>query len=224
MKKLFLIIILIFGLQTSVYAADARSYIIIGDEHRVSDVYICDSYYIFVPDNLDNKKQLITKDMLKEDFEKVPLKLRSGIQCLILLDYKSPWEAEFKKMYDKDISIFSQYYQNNIFFFQNDNFETSLVSYQDGDKAIVFEMLTVKNCLKKYVYHESAHHYDSINKTSESAEWKGIIDVDKVKLHQAETSNYAEEFAESVDLYYNDPDRLKKNCPKRYEFISKLLE
>jgi len=182
MKKIILTILLMLCFQVPVYAADARSYIIIGDEHRASDVYICDSYYIFVPDNLDNKKQLITKDMLKEDFEKVPLKLRNGIQCLILLDYKSPWEAEFKKMYDKDISIFSQYYQNNILFFQNDNFETSLVSYQDGDKTIVFEMLTVEKCLTKYVYHESAHHYDSINKISESAEWHNVVDTDKIKL------------------------------------------
>jgi hypothetical protein len=212
------------SLQIPTYAADARSYIVNGDEHRPADVYICDSYYIFVPDNLDTEKQLITKDMLKNEFEKVPLKLRNGIQSLVLLDYKSPWEAEFKKMYKKDIDIFAEYYLNNIFFYQNDCFKETLITYIDENGIYNIDTMTLDDYLKKYLYHEAAHHYDSINKISENKEWNEIVDKDEVRLYTSFYSNYAEEFAVSVEKYYLDSDYLKKKCPERYDFMLKLFE
>jgi hypothetical protein len=212
------------SLQTLSYAADARSYIIIDDEQRASDVYICDYYYIFVPDNLDTKKQLITKDMLKEEFEKIPLKLRSGIQSLVLLDYKSAWETKFQEMYNKNICIFSEYYQDNIFFYQNDCFEETIITYIDENGICNMDIMVLDDYLKKYLYHESGHHYDSINKISEYGEWRDIVDKDKVNLYTNFYSNYAEEFATSVEKYYLDLDYLKKYCPERYDFISKIFE
>jgi hypothetical protein len=224
MKKLSLIIVLILCLQTPAYAADTRSYVIIGEEHRPTDVYVCDSYYIFVPDNLNTEKQLITKDMLKKEFEKVPLKLRSGIQYLVLLDFKSAWELKLKEIYGKDFAVFSEYYNNNIFFYQNDTFKTNLIAEIDDNGIFRIYVVTLKKYLEKYVYHESAHHYDSINKISESKEWQDICDKDKIKLHPKDISNYAEEFAASVEKYYLDLDYLKKYCPERYDFISKIFE
>ncbi len=224
MKKIFIILLLMFCLSISAYAADARSYIINGDEQRPADVYICDSYYIFVPDNLNTEKQLITKDILKKEFEKVPLKLRNGIQSLVLLDYKSAWEAEFKKMYEKNISIFSEYYLNNIFFYQNDCFKETIITYIDENGIYNMDIRTLNDYLKKFLYHEAAHHYDGINKISENKQWNDIVDKDKIKLYTEVLSNYAEEFAASVGKYYLDSDYLKKKCPERYDFISKLLE
>jgi len=227
MKKLFLIIVLLISLlcmQTPTHAADARSYIINGDEQIQADVYICDSYYIFVPDNLDTEKQLITKDMLKNEFEKVPLELRNGIQSLVLLDYKSPWEAEFKKMYEKDINIFAEYYLNNIFFYQNDCFKETLINYIDENGIYNIDIMTLDDYLKKYLYHEAAHHYDSINKISENEEWHEIVDKDEVRLYTSFYSNYAEEFAVSVEKYYLNSDYLKNKCPERYDFVLKLFE
>lgn len=225
MKKLFLIMILILCLQVPVCAADYWSYIITNDDkYRLSDVYVYDSYYIFVPNNLDIKKQLITKDMLKEKFEKVPLKLRIGIKYIILLDFDSEQEIQLKEKYGESYNIFAIYYENNIFFYQNDNFDKNLVEDIDENGTFVVKMVGIDKMLEKNIYHECAHHYDSINKTSDAKEWQSIVDTDKIKLCLEDVSTYREEFAESVSCYYTRDRFLKNQCPERYEFISKLLK
>lgn len=206
MKKIIAIILLILWIPLQTYSADYRSYIFIGEEKRNADVYVCESSYIFVPDNLDAEKQIITKDMLSEAFKKVPLKPREGIQCLVLLDYETQWEKTIKDKYRKDFNLLASYYNNNIFFYQNNDCKKNIISYVDENGQFRIEVITINEYLEKYVYHESAHHYNIKNKISESNEWIKMVEKNEIKLYPKEISTYSEEFAESVDRYYLDPD------------------
>jgi hypothetical protein len=214
MKKL-LIILLIFWIPLQAYSADYTGYIANGNEYIKVDIYNCGSYCVYM--QTDTEKQLITYDALKDAFESIPLKLKEGIQCLVVVDFESPRER-------KEIDIFSEYYKNNIFYYRNDNFSIRSILYIDESGKTKYYIIKFKDALVKYTYHEVAHHYDSLNNISSTEEWHKAVDVSKVRLSALIELNYAEEFAESVDRYYLDPDFLKKKCPERYKFMNKLLE
>jgi hypothetical protein len=175
------------------------------------DLYQYETFGIIVPKNLDTEKQLLKQDILAENFLHIDEKFREGIKYLYLLDFEESREKYYSER-NIHFNIIATYDDNRIYFYENDDLDDHNSRWE----------ITI---LPRVLMHEVAHNYNAINKISCTEEWKSMVDNDKKILYSFKIfSNYSEEFAESMALYYTDENRLKKRCPERYKFISKLFE
>jgi hypothetical protein len=225
MKKIIIIILVIQVFLTGICYAQQECNLVFNGTPIKSIIYEQKDYNIIVPENLDKGKQKLETSEITEVFESIDIKYRDGIKNIILVDFAS------SKDVPKDKMVLAAYIDGHIIFYRNDTYVPPLkfikqVKVPPYARLDVYESGSdIHQLLKSLMIHEVFHSYDSINKISESKEWQDICDNDEIKLYPEDIlSNYAEEFAASVEKYYLDLDYLKKYCPERYDFISKIFE
>lgn len=104
-----------------------------------------------------------------------------------------------------------------------------------GKDIILFDFMNYEiEAQKRILYHEIAHTYSNVLSAygfieSDYADYAVFVKKDKnyvtdyAKSYIKEQNSYSEDFADSVALYFSNPQKLKKKHSNRYQYIDKLI-
>jgi hypothetical protein len=237
-KKILFCILIFISISNFSYASEVidiesgkivRNYII--DKNNTRDVYLVSykNMELIIQLDLDGKKQKITIGDVTKILPNIPDKLISLVNKIIVVDYNTPLEEEYKI----DIVATTTISKGIITFYENSKYQKS----------------KVKNYIDFWLYHEIGHLLDkSLSKEkfetkfinskfiekgmySLGKEWTNAMIADEPLAKRRYISPYAkkfesnaEDFAESIALYLTGTKIFMNRSPNRVKIIEKLLE
>ena len=168
-------------------------------------------------DTLANRQAYSVDDVVRY-LNEVPDAISASIDYVYLCDFYNPSDTYWAKTYKiKNFRSYASGGHGTIRFYRNrmGGLDTSL---------------NTKNTFLSTIYHETGHNIDTIvGKISKSEVWATAAELDRVGSGMVSVTSYgeaalAEDFAESVEMFVNNPLRMKKRFPHRYAILNALLK
>lgn len=166
-----------------------------------------------IPKDCSPEKQHITIKQLSEQFEKMPEWLQKQVTRIELADYQNPMDSYWAKRY------------------KIKNFR----SYATGGKTITFyanDTIPQDKTLLETLRHESGHNLDrNANRISMTATWNDAIKKDQrnngglkyISPYANRANSVVEDFADSIDIYCENPAKFKEQYPNRCAVIENII-
>lgn len=173
---------------------------------------------------------------IKEDYYVLKFKNRNYDVYICKNEHRLDFIKIYKILKELDVSLLNEQHNSIIITSAqrvkaiSDNMYIGGVCFNNSDLIVLGNVNERR--LKNVIAHEVAHQLDNNSKKfSKMLRIYGIIakdeggfvtDYAKKGFYDFGTA-YSEDFAEAVGMYYTDENRLKRNFPRRYEFIDALL-
>lgn len=167
--------------------------------------------------------QSFTVEMIAKRIAELPIELKATLKSVYLCDFFNPDDPFWAKQYNTpDFLSFATGGQGVVRFYKNKGDNAKLKKYG----------LTVgasENRINGTLYHETGHNTDyALSKISSSNAWKQAVAYDKKLTGLDAVTDYGknapvEDFADSVKLFVQNRDDLKKRFPARYAILCNIF-
>lgn len=168
-------------------------------------------------DTLANRQAYSVDDVVRY-LNEVPDVILASIDYVYLCDFYNPSDTYWAKTYKiKNFRSYASGGHGTIRFYRN-------------RMGGVDTALNTKKTFLSTIYHETGHNIDTIvRKISKTETWATAAELDRVGSGMVSVTSYgeaalAEDFAESVKMFVNNPLKMKIRFPHRYAILNALLK